>query len=169
MSEELKSCPFCGSSGNCDVAFPHPSENPTNWPNPERPGVPLFPERDGWHWLSYGQNQEPVPFEWSSEEFSDAPTEWAWGTDGGPEDAYEMARRFCYHGPCLTPTQIAEMLAGERERCARICNDIGAQASLHISELSSRTHGALLAQPEKGRMDAAYECAGRIRNLGAAP
>ncbi|MFT8439876.1 hypothetical protein [Acetobacter fabarum] len=124
---------------------------PTNWPNPERPGVPLFPERDGWHWLSYGQNQEPVPFEWSSEEFSDAPTEWAWGTDDGPEDAYEMARRFCYHGPCLTPTQIAELLAGERERCAKLCED--------AYEKSGRDFEYL----------ACNGIAAQIRNLGAAP
>lgn len=133
---------------------------PTNWPNPERPGVPMFPERDGWHWLSYGQKQEPVPFKWYSEEFSDAPTEWAWETDNGPEDASVIARYFCYHGPILTPTKIAELLAGERERAVNAC-----LSQKEVFASPEYAGGPLGAVMERFACD---QCIQEIRNLGAA-
>ncbi|MBS0966160.1 hypothetical protein JK165_08685 [Acetobacter okinawensis] len=137
MSEELKSCPFCGSSGNCDVAFPHPSENPTNWPNPERPGVPMFPERDGWHNFIGHQNVRPDEDDGESPDVSPIYLFCCWwdselrtwsGFDETPwciDDCADLLRDEEYHGPALTPTQIAEMLAGERERSAQEAISIG--------------------------------------------
>ncbi|OUJ06617.1 hypothetical protein [Acetobacter malorum] len=100
-----------------------PDNATTNWPNPERPGVPMFPERDGWHWLSNRPNDDPFPAEWSHEDYCNAETEWSWDMGEEREDAYEMKGLY-YHGPCLTPTQISEMLAGERERCATACDKL---------------------------------------------
>lgn len=86
---------------------------PTNWPNPERPGEPMFPEKRGWHMM------DRDVWEW-------CPTRQAWNdTVLHPSfvKAKDMAWRK-YHGPCLTPTQISDMLAGERERCATICDKL---------------------------------------------
>ncbi|MBO1325383.1 hypothetical protein K2X14_11410 [Acetobacter sp. TBRC 12305] len=152
--------------------------SPTNWPDPERLGVPMFPEQDGWHWLSNRPNETPFPAEWSHEDYSDADTEWFWDMGEELVSSHEM-RGLYYRGPCpfpgaaneagcvalnniatlteqarkniavatgarkmakavspilhdidnqvnairnsgliLTPTQIAEMLAGEREKVA---------------------------------------------------
>ncbi|GCD59363.1 hypothetical protein NBRC3280_1876 [Acetobacter pasteurianus NBRC 3280] len=131
-----------------------------NWPAPKRPGVPMFPERDGWHVIDARSGGITVLTYWNGKEWSAG--DCVRGLNSSPE-------WWRYNGAVLSATQINEILAAERERCARLCNDIGAQASLRISELSNRTLGALLAQPEKGRMDADYECAANIRNLGAAP
>ena len=199
--------------------------NPTNWPNPERPGVPMFPERDGWHWLSNRPNDAPFPAEWSHEDYSDAETEWFWDMGEEREDAYEMKGLY-YHGPCqipgtedeatrialnnirtlteqarkniavasgarkiakaifpiladidrqvdavrsisptLTSTQIAELLAGERMRCAKECDAVATVASSNWK--------ATAYDSDNRAGDAAEEtaelCAQKIRNLGAAP
>ena len=187
--------------------------NSTNWPNPERPGVPMFHERDGWHWLSNRPNDAPFPAEWSHEDYCDAETEWFWDMGEEREDAHEMKGLY-YHGPCqlpcaedeatrialnnirtlteqarkniavtsgarkmakaifpilaeidrqvnavriaipcLAPMQIAELLAGERERYA--------QESLHIGESWNCT--------ELSPRNTARHIAQAIRNLGAAP
>ncbi|MFE8872746.1 hypothetical protein ACE4RV_06195 [Acetobacter persici] len=188
-----------------------PENSNTNWPNPEQPGVPMFPERDGWHWLSNRPNETPFPAEWTHEDYSDAETEWFWDMGEEREDAHEMAGLY-YHGPCpfpaaknetscvalnniatlteqarkniavssgarkmaksvfpilaeidrqvitarnsipaLTPTQITEMLAGERERCARLCEE--------AYETTGRDFEYL----------GCLSCADDIRNLGDAP
>lgn len=152
-----------------------------NWPDPKRPGVPMLPERDGWHWLSNKPNETLFLAEWTHEDYSDAETKWFWNMGEEPEEAHEMSGLY-YHGPCpfpdrknialsnietLTdrartnimtasgarkmakalcpilddidaevatiraqnsiptpsPTQINEMLAAERERCAKVCED----------------------------------------------
>lgn len=91
---------------------------PTNWPNPERPGVPMFPERDGWHMTTHSGATSPTVSFWCASEGV-----WKNGASSYPPDylAHPMRR---YIGPVLTPTQISEMLAGERERCAKICDKL---------------------------------------------
>lgn len=187
---------------------------PTNWPNPERPGVPMFPDRDGWHWLSNRPNDTPFPAEWSHEDCAYAETEWFWDMGEEQVDAYEM-RTLYYHGPCpfphsaneaisvalnniatlteharkniavaygarkmektvlpilgdidrqviaarnsmpvFTPAQITEMLADERERCAKACES-----------LAPRDGYSILGNVGDNIKRAAKE----IRNIGAAP
>ena len=92
---------------------------PTNWPNPERPGVPMFPERDGWH--AIGLTIKQVKW-W------DAANKYWWDSERRyyltlDEVAFRVPE-YGYKGPVLTPTQIAEMLAGERERCADVCREM---------------------------------------------
>lgn len=96
-------------------------KTPTNWPNPERPGVPLFADRDGAHVFEYDNDSDLlIVYHWDSKEscWLEFPTgsrkEW----DKRPD--LDVLK---YHGPVLTPTQIAEMLAGERDRCAKVCED----------------------------------------------
>ncbi|OUI98768.1 hypothetical protein HK15_13015 [Acetobacter orientalis] len=105
---------------------------PTNWPNPERPGVPLFPERDGWHVLQVLPtaliDEPPQLGFWKADDKG-------WMEDGVVFHPAQMAESpILYHGPVLTPTQIAEMLAGERGRCAKAIEeqDINTNESLHF-------------------------------------
>lgn len=92
--------------------------NPTNWPDPERPGVPMFPERDGWHWIDTGLASGMRPLFWQSKSQS-----WFASADTCA-NRWKHTDSWKYHGPCLTPAQISEMLVAERERCAKVCDDL---------------------------------------------
>ena len=71
-----------------------------NWP--DKPGVPLNPERDGWHWLKARSDnlkatwREKFPAQWTA-----GNRHWIHGTYA-PEYA---AENWTYLGPCLTPDQ----------------------------------------------------------------
>lgn len=66
-----------------------------------KPGVPMNPERDGWHWVSLLGGECPQIMEW----FSDA---MVWADDWTVE---ACALHLRYHGPCLTPDQAAALQA----------------------------------------------------------
>lgn len=122
-------------------------KTPTNWPDPTRPGVPLFPERDGWHML------DRDVWQWSAKRK-------AWN-DTVLHPNFVLPKNMAwrkYYGPVLTPTQINEMLAGERERiCLMIERSLDASCSL-------------LPPAGKTLLKAAAEdITDAIRNLGAAP
>lgn len=77
----------------------------TNWPNPEQPGVPMFPERKAWHMLDRNV------WEW-------CPSRQAWNdTVLHPNfvKAKAMAWRK-YQGIVLTHTQITELQTADSER-----------------------------------------------------
>ncbi len=63
-----------------------------NWPG--KPGVPLNPERDGWHWVN------STPREWVV--FDDGGS---WRLAGSDYRPHEWAHRI-YQGPCLTPAEV---------------------------------------------------------------
>jgi len=102
------------------------SEN-NGWPDPARPGAPLNPERDGWHWLM-DSNQDPYLLNWSAitQRWGDYP-----GTS--PEDLHTVIGGYC--APCLTPAEHAAALAAEyrrgqeemRERAADIATKLSAE------------------------------------------
>ena len=76
---------------------------PGGWP--DKPGVPLNPERDGWHWL--GDDRHPQPVLWLAEFAS-----WSDGTMHSPQSVVGLG--FRYIGPCLLPSEVAV-----REEAAR--------------------------------------------------
>jgi hypothetical protein len=83
--------------------------NPNNWPDPAKPGVPLNPERDGWHWLQSERGRGLAPKEWRAGETR------RWCMSNGELCAdWQIAERYTYLGPCLTPAEVAA-----RERAAR--------------------------------------------------
>ena len=118
-----------------------------NWPDPNRPGVPMFPERDGWHAL---ENNERKEYWWDAHCSC-----WTTSEDGEfswiPDDMSSVLG-FSYIGPVLTPTQINEMLAAERQWCADACRAMSFDG--HYT---------------KTQRDALEEAEIAIRNLGAAP
>ena len=67
------------------------------WPDPARPGVPLNPEEDGWHWCARDGGLEPRY--WSSGQQS-----WA-GLRNSWISPKMLLALFGYAGPCLTPDE----------------------------------------------------------------
>lgn len=72
------------------------------WPG--EPGVPLNPEKDGWHWVN------GTPREWVV--FDDGGT---WRLAGSDYRPHKWAHRI-YQGPCLTPDEAAAL---QKKGCAR--------------------------------------------------
>ena len=69
---------------------------------PDKPGVPLNPEKTGWHWLS-GVLERPAAFEWLAHKQ-------AWLFHRAQPEAQAMPPAdfgsWTYLGPCLTPTEV---------------------------------------------------------------
>jgi hypothetical protein len=89
------------------------TDAPNGWPDPSKPGVPLHPERDGWHWLARNAD-DAWPFYWVSG------TESGWcAEDGCNVDCADTEPEFMAHywprylGPCLTPAEHAAALAAQ--------------------------------------------------------
>lgn len=121
----------------------------TNWPNPDRPGVPMFPERKGLHVLVTPSGHH-VLMAWEPEENiykSILGAKWDMG----------IAGNCTYYGPVLTPTQLTELLAGEREKCAR-------EAESHRSKANPHA----VAEWDVVQSSTANAIAHAIRNLGDA-
>jgi len=82
------------------------------WPT-DRPGVPLNPERDGWHWLRTPDDQT-APYEWRTAgecERGRWPSHWVSGVD-------EWKGTDCaYLGPCRTPAEVAAQVEAARCVC----------------------------------------------------
>lgn len=82
------------------------------WPDPSRPGVPLNPERDGWHWLLTPDGEDAVYFWRVAGECERGrwPDQWLHSADEwNPTDC-------TYLGPCLTPADLTAAVQAERER-----------------------------------------------------
>jgi hypothetical protein len=70
------------------------------WPDPERPGVPLNPEQDGWHWLGDASGVA-VPIAWTPAS-SGAYVAGGWEVHPGT-----LAKTARYLGPVLSPAEVA--------------------------------------------------------------
>ncbi len=95
--------------------------NDNGWPDPQRPGVPLNPERDGWHWLAWDPAW-PEPAYWDGE----------WSQSDTSNLSVRTAR---YIGPLLTPTEVAarEAAAAEamREAIKKLCDELADVVRTH--------------------------------------
>ncbi len=80
------------------------------WTDPERPGVPLNPERNGWHWLYRRSDGFAAPYHWTT---ATDPRNgyWLYPPDWEvmPEDKLIIEQD--YLGPCLTPAEVAAQVA----------------------------------------------------------
>lgn len=140
---------------------------PTNWPDPNRPGVPMFPERDGWHLVTFGaRSHSGTDFViYNACWWETAFKRWRFKPTGRVLDLDdEGSEGVQYIGPVLTPTQINEMLAAERERCAKQAQEIS--DGYYDQRETAETDAERIYADE--RMCAASECSQAIRNLGAA-
>lgn len=156
------------------------TRSPTNWPNPERPGEPMSPDRDGKHVIDVdpdGQKTELVYY-WKAKH-----QVWVEYDYQGADDAlegYDLIG-WVYVGPVLTPTQINEMLVAER---FRISGQTQNMLTLAMSRFGLDTINSILEEmrPKNDRsdwteyahtksdfVDEAKKRFREIRNLGAAP
>lgn len=95
------------------------------WPDPQRPGVPLHPERDGWHWLLGSLEAHPRPHLWLAEDGGTP----CWWRPGHEVSAATMRHAAIYLGPCHTPSE-----ATAREAAAWAA---GAEAMREMAEASA--------------------------------
>jgi hypothetical protein len=94
-----------------------------NWPDPARPGVPLNPERDGWHWLVCPLKHDVFPRFWrAAGEAQNCrwAAKWLYSrNDWNPKEC-------TYLGPALTPAEVEARVAQARrdalEEAARAMN-----------------------------------------------
>ena len=129
---------------------------PTNWPNPEQIGVPPNSDVSGWHWVM--RLCELLAVKW------DAPSRsWRSGNHSyytGPD--WVLNWEYC--SPILTPTQLTELMAEERERTAKKAQEI---SDKYYDERENADNDDDRVYADE-RMCAAQECAVAIRNLGDA-
>ncbi len=78
------------------------------WPNPDKPGFPLNPERDGWHWLMSLEEKEARPYSWTAggEDIVGQYQSMWWGTKWSLPDLLAKDG-WRYLGPCHTPADLA--------------------------------------------------------------
>jgi hypothetical protein len=82
------------------------------WPDAARRGVPLHPERDGWHWVLWS-NGSPEPMFWTPHGPEKRGQCWLFDDDWmGPAWVGSQAR---YLGPCHTPVEVAALVAAAQE------------------------------------------------------
>jgi hypothetical protein len=82
------------------MAMSDDQKNPAGWPG--APGVPLHPERDGWHWLRYYNDAEPRLRLWDAS----GGTGWAFGPPHADPGVVT------YLEPALTPAEVAARRGG---------------------------------------------------------
>jgi hypothetical protein len=80
-----------------------------NWPNPDKPGYPVDPETEGWHWLANAKDM-PWPWFWFAEDCQ-------WET-GEFVMTPEVLARYKYLGPALTPAEVADVVDAIGEAAA---------------------------------------------------
>jgi hypothetical protein len=90
---------------------------PGGWPDAARPGYPLNPERDGWHWLLWAdETTRPCPRLWSASQ--NGWVVWSTGGIAFPSEAIIYCQ--IYIGPCHTPAEVeARIEAARREGAAK--------------------------------------------------
>lgn len=121
------------------------------WPG--EPGVPLNPERDGWHWVQrVDKGFVPSPRiilwtdDWTSGQFS-------WDAIGySSTHERKLGRDFRYLGPCLTPAEVDARVAQARrdalEEATRVVE--GMSKVFHPSQvITDRCAAAIRALGEK--------------------
>lgn len=83
--------------------------DPNGWPDPDKPGVPLHPERDGWHWLHHPEDLRPMVTGWQAELHG-----WPSGGLHSPQVIVDLGYR--YLGPALLPAEVAALVAEARAK-----------------------------------------------------
>ena len=101
----------------------------SGWPDLDKPGVPLNPERDGRHWLFDAKSNVSFPEFWVA-----GMGAWAVGDVWTPRMVAEMGLH--YQGPVLTPAE-ADALRAENARMRgaleETCNALEAATAFHYA------------------------------------
>lgn len=134
-----------------------------DWPDQTQPGVPLNPNKRGWHWLGFkGQHEaerEPWAWLWSDEDGATGEFGWMTDDDGDPE---RMARHHTYIAPIATPADLAARVEAERVALRRVLAKIGTEDDHYSTPTMDRLEA-------RGRKNAVREIHEAIRALGPTP
>ncbi len=127
------------------------------WPDPARPGYPLHPERDGWHWLHHKEDLRPIPAMWNA-----ALAGWTCGTLHSPGGIVDLG--YTYLGPCILPSALAER---EKEAYRRgwLDRESDFMAGVERTGMAVTDESALAERDERMREEGrreAFEEAARI-------
>jgi hypothetical protein len=106
----------------------------SDWPDPEKPGVPLNSEVDGFHWLGN------AAFVWAAK-FEN----WALNGMGFPPEFFATTP---YLGPCLTPAE-ADALRAEAD--ALRAENARMRAAIHLNTDLNAVRAALGSYGQKER------------------
>lgn len=100
--------------------------DPNGWPDASKPGRPLNPERDGWYWLCAAVGiGAPYPMLWSADGKAwDTGDGWVFCTDPA------LTERQRYLGSCLTPAEVAALVAAARREGAEAMRDACARTAV---------------------------------------
>ena len=101
--------------------------DPNGWPDPTRPGVPLNPERSGWHWLRHPEDLRPMVAGWDAELHG-----WPSGALHSPQGIVDLGYR--YLGPALLPAEVAAREAAAYQRGAEAMREKALLATESVSE-----------------------------------
>ncbi len=131
------------------------TDTTNGWPG--EPGVPLEPEKNSWHWVSWG-DEDPIALEWESQHWFNADEagsgHWCFG-GGQYGTAKEVADDgWTYLGPVLSHDQAAALQA----RVAEL------EGALRIAKISIKTWGAHSSKHYRELWD----LAGDIKKIDAA-
>lgn len=109
----------------------------SGWPDPSRPGVPLNPERDLWHWVVWRNLDEATPWQWFAGGDGQPP---CWSRSARAHSVETMAASFRYIGPCLTPVEVAAEVraAVENERAKERDRTLAVLSTEPIYHLTAR-------------------------------
>ena len=123
-------------------------DNPNGWP--DKPGVPLNPDRSGWHWLLPTPRVSPrfpMAMEWVA-----SWQEWKVGNAPISPDRI-AANGWMYEAPCLTHAEVEERIA------------IAETNALHGAEVAAREAAAYQRAAEAMREAAALSLNERAKVL----
>jgi hypothetical protein len=121
--------------------------DPGGWPDDSKPGVPLHPERDRWHWMLVAEGEPPVAVLWHKQM-------WHMGYIGMPAWVFANA---VYLGPCHTPAEVAALTEWRDEPPGGISKG-------GVLYLSPERVSALVEAARRGALDEAAEvCKKRAR------
>jgi hypothetical protein len=139
-----------------------------DWPDPDKPGVPLNPERDGWHWI-VGWSDKLFVAEWDSDQ-----KDYVW-FDGGDDPSGMVENGWTYAGPVLMPAEV-DAFRAENARLREVATEAEREACASVTVRIEVPDGADTWSPleafEEGLLlsDAAFRDAIRSRAmLAAAP
>lgn len=113
--------------------------DPHGWPDPARPGVPLHPERDGWHWLHHKEDLRPIPAMWNA-----ALAGWTCGTLHSPGGIVDLG--YTYLGPALLPAEVA---AQRHEQADEFADFLAGITPEERATLAGLRDGTLVAVPRR--------------------
>lgn len=147
--------------------MPSAPASPGAWPNPERPGEPLNPDKDGAHWVHWFCDQYAMPAWWFAAE-----RHWLWPGERDPMGAGWVGPQARYLGRCLMdvatdPQGIAAQLEGKGQlSLAGAVKRLGDDNERLQHAVS--THAATVAAAAAGaRREALEEAAAIAEGLGA--